>query len=378
MQRIDSQGATPIYAVPWNEKVFDVNQLFFALLQYLEFPACLALSSVHSTWCTRLWPYTTSRLAAASDVGDHTATPGRKRKRAIRRERMQRIRQAMEAFEPDASRQTQSVVSAHASYGQCVTHAVFHTYPERAYHHRQMCKQLCFTYCNVQHLTLHVPYCARTLRSIFCMEDYETIDRPATTAWRKRMHELCAEWHSSIRTGASDDSTLTLHAPCLKYLDACVQGNPLRSLCYIQSMPLHDLPPFWLRPLYGTLLTKVRNVTVNLEKLVDCDSSIVSDLWKALGPSNGESRVEVLEICTGKCEMVYGEVWDLCLARNFPSLKRLVLQCTSVDTSYWPQPPLRIYECTAQFQQLTLSSDIVVDPASTQMLLENGVFITRT
>lgn len=45
--------------VNWTRQVFNVNQYMFAIWQFLEFPACLPLASVHSTWQQRLWPHRT-------------------------------------------------------------------------------------------------------------------------------------------------------------------------------------------------------------------------------------------------------------------------------------------------------------------------------
>lgn len=296
---------------------------------------------------------------------------------------MRQQREAIAAFRPDAASRAHSMVSAQASYGPCVSHAVFRSYPGRAYHHRQMCKQLFLTYCNVQDLTLHLLPFTRTKVSTYDMRQYVTQDKRKTTAFLKRIRDLCSEWHASAGDSITYSSrTLTLHSPHLRYLDVCVQGHALAAVHYIQIAPLCDISVLYPSS-YGASLTNVRNVVLNLEHNARCQAHVLTGLFKSLGPPNRKSQLEVLEIYVSEWQMVPWTTWQIFLAREFPCLKKLVLQCKSVDVSFMDDPffselyPLRIHEWTPQFQQLQVSTGIAVNPESMKMLLENGVFITR-
>lgn len=367
--------------IKWNDRVFGVNHLFFSILSYTEFPACLPLCcAVHSSWRARLWPYSTS-VTTVQKQNPVDEIVRRKRKRTFRREQRERVRRALAEFAP-AECTARSVVSAQASYGAHVAHAVFHTYPERAFHYRQMYQQMFVTYCHLRQLTLHVPLF--TMQRWRGWDDDDVVDTQSTAAFLKRVRQLCSAWHASSQI-AAEQRTLVLHAPCLEYLDACLQEQPIEAVKFIQSDTIERQRWWEPRTLHGFALSAVRRVVLDFRRPYECEFRVFLAVFEALTHAGNRSRIEELEVTA--CRWVLqsaNEKLSIRLLPHLPRLHRLVLRCKKLYRfPFWGPPApgnsfhVEIQQWTPHFKHLEVSNALTVQAETLEMLEKNGVNITR-
>lgn len=128
-----------IKTTDWQDKIFGLNQYMFAIWQFLEFPYCLSLCAVHSTWRRRLWPYTTmpATLSQSTDplFFDHEAA----------------------SYCSVARDLTIPVTHSEASYALCITKATIHRLPPVSSHCTPLLKQFFTCYNHIETLVILTP-----------------------------------------------------------------------------------------------------------------------------------------------------------------------------------------------------------------------------
>lgn len=164
----------------WNKTIFNVNQLMFAIWQYFEFPVCLSLSAVHSTWKQRLWPYQT----IVQSVLSHN-------NRTLQYFHLQHEKQMRITSDAPLS-----VTSGKSSYACFITQAVIRTLPDTITHCAELLIQLFSTYKSIRILTIHSP-ATSFLESVYRHPEY------------KLLNEVLKLWEQCATV---QKKTLVLHA----------------------------------------------------------------------------------------------------------------------------------------------------------------------
>lgn len=170
----------------WIDEVFGVNQIMFAIWQYCEFPSCLHLASVHSTWKQRLWPHQT--IPKSILLKPITVIPAAGfKKRLSRRQHQSQVRMECKSYVVKQQQSSTSITSTQVSYGIMVKHAIIRSLPARASQCTSWLKQFFASYNHLETVDIR---CKDTQHSI-CLGS----DNPGTQF--KRLLQLLQSWQNS-------------------------------------------------------------------------------------------------------------------------------------------------------------------------------------
>lgn len=369
MKRIRHQPTPPTEAVdetipcsrlPWNESVWGVNHLFFAILDYLECPSSLAFSPVHKTWSERLWPH---RLLIHPSAGEDRSRKISKRARL--RERWAVFRQSVEGFVAEAPL-TRPITSLHTTYGSQATTAVFRCYPKRIYHHRRFCEQFFLTYPRIRRLELRLPV-LKFGESRLSLRAYSH----AIHVVIERTRELCDAWYQYAQVEKRD---LHVIGPYETEVAPWVQAPQLHRFTYTH----HSNCVQFRGDSFAENMRLVHHARVDLTALSsDCQFRSIQRLC-----NSPFSVLRTLELHISTVT-VYTR-WDsirLNLDNQYPCLEKLAFIVERVDF-----PPTTVFASTPQpypllhivgtnlsrFKQLHVSECFGLHPSSVSALADNG------
>ena len=132
----DQTVPEPTKKVSWGA-VFGDNHLFFSILQFVGFPACLFYASVDSSWRRRIWPHqvlTLSELTRCSHP---------------------RTKRRFTHVHPSQVAPRCAATSENSVFGHYVNKAKFTSFPERRFHQENIANQLFALYPNITDIEIH-------------------------------------------------------------------------------------------------------------------------------------------------------------------------------------------------------------------------------
>jgi hypothetical protein len=337
----------------WNDQVFGLNHLMFAVWQFFQFPSCLPFSAIHRTWQIRLWPY--ELLIQPSRVPE--LHPDRIRGLEVWQV-MNIIQKHKELHRPKASI-PRAVTSSQASYGAAVTEAVFRQFPTENHHHDRMCKQIFIAYPHIKHLTICIPRIRNHHGGEHSIMDI-------------KIRQVCKLFQGWVLKKGSLPRTLVIvgsilhHIPIIMNDSAAIsrliyKHNDHRLAITAQEVVIAS-PSF----------TNLRYLSLDLRMSLTIDTSVIQQILVIPCAAQLE-EYEIIGASWRHIQFFNGNL--VChVAIVFPKLKKLSLTCALLEfigVTNPRRPILIIDQCTPHFKELQISTQIGILPESQTLLNDN-------
>lgn len=339
--------------IEWLNRVFSVNQLMFAILQYIEFPACLIYAAVHSTFRQRLWP-----VPILPDIIKITDWHSNKQ----RLEMIKRRKQQFLSHTPVVANLHISVTSSLALFASHVRRAIFHKFPGRLEPRIRTLKQLFATYPLIETVEFTNNKMYKVDRSIVLSQ---LLQCWRTTTTNKR-HLILTDYHTmpcdkwlpmsginalticAAQTYNWNATYLILEQPNIQFCLSQLERLIFKFAGY--NMYVNDFNK-WMRALYSSS----HSAQPRLHHLQVYLSDMSIDRWNSTDTRQMNEQI----------------LLDL---KEFPSLKTFILQ---MSTEYYgggrkaknPLLELSVISCPTSLEQLHYSKSVIGLNSKTKQLL---------